>query len=215
MGADGDPDHHDAAGCGKGARMLLLGRMRRRSPACCGDYDLPADRPSASKTIHRHHRDRSGMPLDDILDEEDNAAVADFITEEVRATHRRPEGQSPRLDRRRAQDDGVLRRLCAVAVRARAGSAVACAGAAVVRVRSTTSSIPAPGVLRDARVHLGDNPARVESFGCATGCPSRLLEGPRALFRDRRRSAEGAAAAGARSRPGDANGNRGRRDASR
>ena len=49
----------------------------------CADYRLPGIAFSA-ENIHII-AGPDGKPLDDILDERDNAAVADFITEEVRA----------------------------------------------------------------------------------------------------------------------------------
>ena len=66
-------------GAEKAERMSLHAELRQ----LCGDYDLP----EAAFGVEdiRIIKSPNGKPLDDILDEADNAAVADFITEEVRA----------------------------------------------------------------------------------------------------------------------------------
>jgi CRISPR-associated protein (TIGR02584 family) len=65
-------------GAEKAERMSLPAELRR----LCGDYDLP----EAAFGVEdiRIIKSPNGKPLDDILNEDDNAAVADFITEEVR-----------------------------------------------------------------------------------------------------------------------------------
>jgi CRISPR-associated protein (TIGR02584 family) len=65
-------------GAEKAERLSLSAELRR----LCDDYDLP----EAAFGVEdiRIIKSANGKPLDDILDENDNAAVADFITEEVR-----------------------------------------------------------------------------------------------------------------------------------
>ena len=66
-------------GAEKAERMSLSEELRR----LCVDYRLPAITFDA-KNI-QVIRGPDGMPLDDIVSEADNTAIADFITEEVRA----------------------------------------------------------------------------------------------------------------------------------
>jgi CRISPR-associated protein (TIGR02584 family) len=72
-------------GAEKAERMSLPAELRR----LCGDYDLP----EAAFGVEdiRIIKSPNGKSLDDILDEDDNAAVADFITEEVRKLTADPE----------------------------------------------------------------------------------------------------------------------------
>ena len=163
--------------------QLLIGDRRPVSPVLRAITRLPRS-PSASKTSDII-TGPDGQPLDDILDEDDNAAVADFITEEVRALDRRPERQPPRLDRRRAQDDGVLRRLCAVAVRARSRTGCRMCWCRVARV-AARFLLPRRGARGLHRVHLGRYP---RSSGCADGArPERTAPRAAMPFSEARRA---------------------------
>ena len=72
-------------GAEKAERMSLPAELQR----LCGDYDLPEAAFGVDDI--RIIKSPNGKPLDDILDEDDNAAVADFITEEVRKLTADPE----------------------------------------------------------------------------------------------------------------------------
>ena len=186
-------------GAKKAERMSLPGWLRR----LCGDYDLPeiAFGVEDIRIIKRPN----GKPLDDILDEDDNAAVADFITEEMRELTADPESSL---------------HVSIAGGRKTMGFYVGYALSLFGREQDRLSHVlvppslelsaffyPRPGAA-DAQVHLGTIPfVRLRQE-----LPDHLLQGRAPLLRGRRRSAEGAAAAGARSRSGDANGNRRQRE---
>ena len=168
-----DPHHHDAAGRAEGAAHVAY----RRIPAgftgsapitACPAIAFGAEdihvitgpERHAARRHPRRGRQRRGRGL-----HHRRGAHAD----------RRPERQPPRLDRRWAQDDGVLRRLRAVVVRARAGPALACAGRRSFESQTALLLSCAPGADGCPRAIWAISPL----FGCATGSPERLLEGAR------------------------------------
>ena len=154
-------------GAEKAARTLLseegwVHRLRK-------DYDLPAIQ-FGIEDVHVITGPK-GVPLDDILDEADNAAVADFITEEVRAL---------------TADPNASLHVSIAGGRKTMGFYVGYALSLLGRAQDRLSHVlvppafesqkdffyPAPGAV-EARVLLGDIPfVRLRD-----GLPDRLLEG--------------------------------------
>ena len=186
-------------GAEKAERMSLPAELRQ----LCGDYDLP----EAAFGVEdiRIIKSPNGKPLDDILDEADNAAVADFITEEVRAL---------------TADPNASLHVSIAGGRKTMGFYVGYALSLFGREQDRLSHVLVPPSLEFERVFLSSsgccrrpgtfrhNPVRQVASGAARPPAPRA----HAVLGGRRRSAEGAAPAGARSRSGDANGNRRQRE---
>jgi CRISPR-associated protein NE0113 (Cas_NE0113) len=184
-------------GAEKAQRTLLLddpGWFRR----LCADCSLPEIDFDAEDI--RIIAGPDGKPLDDILDERDNAAVADFITEEVRAL---------------TADPNASLHVSIAGGRKTMGLYVGYALSLFGREQDRLSHVLSPSLEaqphvfypaphQDAPVYLGDIP----SVRLRYVLPEGMLQG-RPVFGGSRGSAEGRTA-GALPRSGDAYGNRGR-----
>jgi len=164
------------------ARLTLLSDDPGWFHRLCRDHGLAGIRFDGD-CLHRL-TDANGEPLQDIRTPEDNEEAANGITEWIRRFTADPETLLGIVSIAGDENDGILRWLCAVAIRAGAGPALPCPGRTSVESHpSSTTQLPIPRDLRaiagpqalDTRYgqsHAGGIP----SCECATAAGS-LLQG--------------------------------------